>query len=507
MPPSTDSRLTRRNDSNLLGSLRDIFQICPRVPGRDFDSLPYEEDTMSFLRELSYTREINSLNDVVVNQMHQPWRTFSALINRRLSGKTSRLDKFCLSRAQILWVMYYQTYVDYVELFWEDFIYQIENRVYKKQEKILAMKESKAYKTYLCYATCAIPPKIARKFKKTSPSKKDNDLVHIDEEPVTKGKRVKRSVKKSSSKPATESWRNDKDDINDDNDTENEGNDKENKSDDDKTPFDSEKGLDSEQDTDGSESNSEYDQQEYEEEVKDDDEDDKSKEITQEQVVKDAHVMITTVAKETEVPNASFSHLSDLASKFLIFLDIHPNDVEIVSPLDVDVHHEVPRIHTSTLLTILVSVIPKASPDVTELKKDPLHTQVTALVDDHLDTRIGAAREEFINFLSESLTARKCLTSLNLDRKDDRRQSRKDKDKDEVPSVGSDRVFKKRKTIKDADPTTEEPEFEVGDTDMRQGQEGIWVMMMLNLGKSLPLDMTGSQNLHDLKNPLILTGM
>ncbi|GKC68678.1 hypothetical protein Tco_1101276, partial [Tanacetum coccineum] len=57
-------------------------------------------------------------------------------INRSLSGKTSGLDKLRFSRAQILWGMLHQKNVDYVELFWEDFIYQIENRVYKKQEKM-----------------------------------------------------------------------------------------------------------------------------------------------------------------------------------------------------------------------------------------------------------------------------------------------------------------------------------------------------------------------------------
>nr|GFD22678.1 hypothetical protein [Tanacetum cinerariifolium] len=74
-------------------------QIFPRVPGRNFDALPFEDDTVSFLRELSHTREINSLNDVVLDQMHQPWRTFAAFINRGLSGKTSGLDKLRLSKA------------------------------------------------------------------------------------------------------------------------------------------------------------------------------------------------------------------------------------------------------------------------------------------------------------------------------------------------------------------------------------------------------------------------
>ncbi|GKF45064.1 hypothetical protein Tco_0131616, partial [Tanacetum coccineum] len=139
-------------------------------------------------------------------------------------GKTSGLDKLRLSRAQIIWGMYFQKNVDYVELLWEDFTYQIDNKDFKKQEKIFVsrkeasqiyevvlpecltspeMKESKAYKTYLGYATSVVPPKIARKFKKASPTKKDSDLVHVDEEPVTKGKRIKRSVKKSSTKPTT----------------------------------------------------------------------------------------------------------------------------------------------------------------------------------------------------------------------------------------------------------------------------------------------------------------
>nr|GFD09204.1 hypothetical protein [Tanacetum cinerariifolium] len=61
---------------------------------------------------------------------------------------------------------------------------------------------------------------------------------------------------------------------------------------------------------------------------------------TQEQVIEDAHVTITTVTKETKVPDASGSHSSDLASKFLKILDIPPNDAEIVSLLDVHVHHE-----------------------------------------------------------------------------------------------------------------------------------------------------------------------
>nr|GEX14230.1 hypothetical protein [Tanacetum cinerariifolium] len=96
-------------------------------------------------RELRHTEEIKSLNNVAVDHMYQPWRIFVALINKSLSRNTTGLDKLCLSRAQILWGMYHQKNVDYVELLWEDFIYQIDNRAFKKKKNITyeEVKESK----------------------------------------------------------------------------------------------------------------------------------------------------------------------------------------------------------------------------------------------------------------------------------------------------------------------------------------------------------------------------
>ncbi|GJT10177.1 hypothetical protein Tco_0857219 [Tanacetum coccineum] len=190
--------------------------------------------------------------------------------------------------------------------------------------------------------------------------------------------------------------------------------------------------------------------------------------------------------------------------------------------------------------------------EVAELKKDPLHTQVTALVDDHLDLRLGATREEFINFLSVSLTARiteqvknqlpqilpeevsnfappvienmiqellnkvtlvkvfsqlqstyeaaTTLTEFELKKIIIDKITEKARIKMKALLSGSNRGLKKRKTSKDAESTTglknkdstsgsskgtksqpkssrkivqsEEPEFEVADTDMPQDQEG-----------------------------------
>ncbi|GKC80666.1 hypothetical protein Tco_1131440 [Tanacetum coccineum] len=75
-------------------------------------------------------RKITDVN-VNVNKLHQPWRSFAAIINKCLSGIPS-YDSLRLSQAQILWGMYNKKNVDYAYLLWEDFIFKIENKNTKK---------------------------------------------------------------------------------------------------------------------------------------------------------------------------------------------------------------------------------------------------------------------------------------------------------------------------------------------------------------------------------------
>nr|GEX19759.1 hypothetical protein [Tanacetum cinerariifolium] len=216
-----------------------------QIEDQDFDALPSEEDTISFLRELGHTGL--SIHSMI----------------KEASKKYGAVLPECLTSPQ--------------------------------------MKESKAYKTCLGYATGTITLKVAKKFKKASPSKKDSVPGPANEEPVQKGKRVKRYAKKSSSSPTTgivirelpmetQSKRKEKVDVargvpdvtiddstksesescvNDDEDSnDEEGNEQENDSE--------ERESDSEQDTDRSELDSEFDQQDDDDddEVKYDDEDD-----------------------------------------------------------------------------------------------------------------------------------------------------------------------------------------------------------------------------------------
>ncbi|GJV14798.1 hypothetical protein Tco_1360121 [Tanacetum coccineum] len=114
-----------------LDQFRDILQICPKVGNKKFEEPPLEKEILAFLANLGHSGEIRKITDVNVNKLHQPWRSFAAIINKCLSGKPS-YDSLRLSQAQILWGMYNNKKVDYAYLLWEDFTYQIENKNTKK---------------------------------------------------------------------------------------------------------------------------------------------------------------------------------------------------------------------------------------------------------------------------------------------------------------------------------------------------------------------------------------
>nr|GFC47917.1 hypothetical protein [Tanacetum cinerariifolium] len=77
-----------------LETFRDMLHISPRVSGQSFDELPFEEEILDFLRFLGHSAQIKTLIDVNVNKLFQPWRSFTAVINKCLTGKSSSFDSF-----------------------------------------------------------------------------------------------------------------------------------------------------------------------------------------------------------------------------------------------------------------------------------------------------------------------------------------------------------------------------------------------------------------------------
>nr|GEV65146.1 copia protein [Tanacetum cinerariifolium] len=119
-----------------LEYFREMLHICLRIPNQSFDELPFEEEILAFLRALGHSGEIKKITDVNINKLHQPWRSFAAVINNCLSGKSTDYDSLRLSQAQILWGIYHKKNVDFAYLLWEDFMYQVEHKDAKKSNEM-----------------------------------------------------------------------------------------------------------------------------------------------------------------------------------------------------------------------------------------------------------------------------------------------------------------------------------------------------------------------------------
>ncbi|GJW87738.1 hypothetical protein Tco_0163078 [Tanacetum coccineum] len=91
----------------------EMLQICPKLPDQQFEEPPFEEEILMFLRDLGYSGEIKVITYVIINKLHQPWRSFAAVISKCLSGKSTGYNSLRLSQAQILWGMYHKKNVDY----------------------------------------------------------------------------------------------------------------------------------------------------------------------------------------------------------------------------------------------------------------------------------------------------------------------------------------------------------------------------------------------------------
>ncbi|GKA79558.1 hypothetical protein Tco_0786154 [Tanacetum coccineum] len=450
-----------------------------------------------------------------------------------------------------------------------------------RDDTLLDIKDSKAYKTYLDFATGKATPKKARKFKKVASPSKKLSLV-LEEEPVVKPTRAKKPAKKSTTIPTAdvvirdtpgvsmskkkaptkanrgkymdllseaallevaqlkktlkkskletrklhasgsgdgvgsqpkvpdesedkttgtdegtgtilgvpdvpkyqsesenESWGDSDDDSNDD--------DNDDASNDD---------GDVDSDVDGDNEASETEKRLYG--FTNDDEEYK-------ELYKDVNVRLKATEQEEEgkgdaemtdktevLVQSSIS--SDFANQFLNLDNVPPTNSEVVSMMNVKVRHEEPSTQNPSLLNIPVRVIPKTStatgptipPTISPITPLPQQstptptpapttetttTTIPALLDFSslfgFDQRVFALEKELCQIKQADHSAQLLTTiksqipamvdaqlSTRLEDSIKKASDRKDKDKDEDPLAGSDQELKKRKTSKDAKPST-----------------------------------------------------
>nr|GEU32303.1 retrovirus-related Pol polyprotein from transposon TNT 1-94 [Tanacetum cinerariifolium] len=140
-----------------LEAFREMLHISPRIPSQSFAELQFKEEILEFLRFLGHSDEIRHLTDVNVNKLYQPWRSFASVINKCLTGKSSGIDSFRLSQAQILWGLYYRSNVDYAYLIWEDCVYQVEHKNQKRSNDMYYPRFTKVVIDYFMTRKPSIP--------------------------------------------------------------------------------------------------------------------------------------------------------------------------------------------------------------------------------------------------------------------------------------------------------------------------------------------------------------
>ncbi|GKB86420.1 hypothetical protein Tco_0958692, partial [Tanacetum coccineum] len=88
---------------------------------------------IKFVNDLGYLKVIRHLYEVVTNDMFQPWRALTMIINLCLTGNTLGFERPTAPVWQILWGVINQTHIDYAERMREEFTQSIHTFIeYKK---------------------------------------------------------------------------------------------------------------------------------------------------------------------------------------------------------------------------------------------------------------------------------------------------------------------------------------------------------------------------------------
>ncbi|GJT14333.1 hypothetical protein Tco_0861375 [Tanacetum coccineum] len=168
-----------------LEYFREMLQICPKLPDQQFEEIPFEEEILMFPRDLGHSGEIKVITDVNVNKLHQPWRSFAAVINKCLSGFINSKKKqgklhFASDDLMFTTIKVVSRHED-TQLYGAILLDELTNK---------AIKDPESYKEYYAIASGAEPPKIKASVRKKHPG---SDKTKTP--PTAKGKRLKTSAK------------------------------------------------------------------------------------------------------------------------------------------------------------------------------------------------------------------------------------------------------------------------------------------------------------------------
>nr|GEX64754.1 uncharacterized mitochondrial protein AtMg00810-like [Tanacetum cinerariifolium] len=158
-----------------LESFREMLHIYPRLPHQTFVEPLFEEEILAFLRFLGHSGAIRKLIDVNIYKLHQPWRSFTAIINKCLTGKSSGYDSLRLNtkiqRRAMRCIILGSRRLSSITSCQKILLFQGETSALLPIELTNEdIKNSNAYKEYYAVATGATPPKPKASVWKTKSS-------------------------------------------------------------------------------------------------------------------------------------------------------------------------------------------------------------------------------------------------------------------------------------------------------------------------------------------------
>ncbi|GJQ93362.1 hypothetical protein Tco_0004501 [Tanacetum coccineum] len=137
-PGATSVKLDEQWFDLTKDTLRDALRITPINNNKAFSSPPTPDTLIQFVNDLGYPKEVRHLFDVVTNDMFQPWRALTTIINLCLTGKTSGFERPKAPVLQILWGVINRAHIDYAERMWEEFTQSI--HTFTEDKKNLAQQ-------------------------------------------------------------------------------------------------------------------------------------------------------------------------------------------------------------------------------------------------------------------------------------------------------------------------------------------------------------------------------
>ncbi|GJZ08416.1 hypothetical protein Tco_0542699 [Tanacetum coccineum] len=189
-----------------------VLQICPQIHNQDFVEPPNHEETVAFIKELGYQGELESITALLIDKQQSttfrrsniPYPRFTKAIIRYFISKDKTIS---IRNNLFIHGVKDDSVLGFLKFVSKYGIRQVNGKLIPDVLMSREMLESKAYQTYLDYATGKVIPKESRKRTKAHISSltDDEDIISEDPDDAEKPEAIK-PMRKARKRAVTEKY-------------------------------------------------------------------------------------------------------------------------------------------------------------------------------------------------------------------------------------------------------------------------------------------------------------